>query len=302
MKERHRSRTAEAAAAARARHLLREEPIVFDDPFAIQLSSRPWRIICKNRFLDWLVFRQLLRELHPIEAQILARSRYAEDQLEKSIAAGTNQYVIVGAGLDSFALRHREHATTLKIYELDHPASQGSKKGRLARLGIDLPANLELIPVDFEKENVADALARSSYTRDQPAFYSWLGTIHYLSRDAIFRTLVSIASFAAARSEIVFDYGIPRESVDPADLPVRDALDRFAARRGEPLVTSFDPMTFPREVCDLGFELLENLSVQEQEARYFREREDGMKPTPSSYFAHFRVLGQKSEDSCSGGL
>ena len=301
MKERHRSRTAEAAAAARARHLLRDQPIVFDDPFAIRLTSRPWRIICKNRFLDWLVSRRMV-VLRPIVAQILARSRYAEDQLLKAIAAGMNQYVIVGAGLDSFALRRRDLASTLKVYELDHPASQVSKQDRLAELGIDLPANLELIPVDFEQESVADALTRSSYTRDRPAFYSWLGTIHYLTRDAIFRTLASIASFAAARSEIAFDYAIPRESVDPADLPVRDALDRFAARRGEPLVTSFDPMTFPREVCDLGFELLENLSVQEQETRYFREREDGMKPTPSSYFAHFRVLGQNSEDSCSGGL
>jgi len=290
MKERQRSRTAEAAAAARARHLLRSAPIVFADPFAIQLTSRPWRIICKNRFLDWLVFRRLLAVLHPIGAQILARSRYAEDQLEKSIAAGTNQYVIVGAGLDSFALRRRDLATTLKIYELDHPASQLSKRDRLAKLAIDLPANLELTPVNFEQESVADALTRSSYTRERPAFYSWLGTIHYLTRDAIFRTLAAIASFAAVRSEIVFDYRIPRESVDPADIPVRDALDRFAARRGEPLITSLDPLTFPREVCDLGFELVENLSGREQQERYFQGHKDGMRPPPGSYLAHFRLL------------
>jgi len=295
MKERQRSRTAEAAAAARARHLLRADSIVFADPFAVKLTSRPWRIICKNRVLDWLVFRQLLRELHPIGAQILARSRYAEDQLEKSIAAGTNQYVIVGAGLDSFALRRTDLATTLKIYELDHPASQVSKRDRLAELAIDMPTNLELISVNFEQESVADALARSSYTRERPAFYSWLGTIHYLTRDAIFETLASIASFATPGSEIVFDYRIPRESVDPADKPGRDALDRFVARRGEPFLTSFDPLTFPREVCDLGFELVENLSGKEQQARYFQGRKDGLRPPPGSYFVHFRLLREESE-------
>lgn len=289
MEETQRSRTAETAAATRARHLLRDEPIVFDDPFAIQLTSRPWRIICKSRFLDWLVFRHVLAVMLPIQAQILVRSRYAEDQLEKSISAGTNQYVIVGAGLDSFALRRRDLATTLKIYELDHPASQESKRDRLSELAIDLPANLELIPVNFEQESVSAGLARSSYTRERPAFYSWLGTTYYLTRDAIFRTLASIASFAAARSEIVFDYIIPRESIAAADMPVRDKLDRFTARRGEPLLTSFDPLTFPQEICELGFELLENLSGQEQQARYFQGRKDGMKPSPSSYFAHFRL-------------
>jgi methyltransferase (TIGR00027 family) len=290
MKERQRSRTAEAAAAARARHLLRDDPVVFADPFAIHLTSRPWRIICKNRFLNWIVFRHLLAAMHPVQAQILARSRYAEDQLEKSMLAGMDQYVVVGAGLDSFALRHTDLATTLKIYELDHPASQRSKRDRLAGLGIDLPANLELLPVDFERETVADALARSSYTRDRPAFYSWLGTIHYLTRDAVFRTLTSIASFAAARSEIVFDYRTPSDSVDATDLPVRDALDRFAARRGEPFLTSFDPLTFPREVCDMGFELVENLSGREQQARYFQGRKDGLRPPQDSYFVHFRLL------------
>jgi methyltransferase (TIGR00027 family) len=232
----------------------------------------------------------MLAVLHPIGAQILARSRYAEDQLDKSIAAGTDQYVIVGAGLDSFALRRRDLSTRLRVYELDHPASQASKRDRLLELAISLPANLELIPVDFEQESVADALARSSYARERPAFYSWLGTIHYLTRDAIFRTLASIASFAAVGSEIVFDYRVPREFADAADIPVRDALDRFAVRRGEPIITSLDPLTFPREVCDLGFELLENLSGREQQARYFQGREDGMRPPPGSYFAHFRLV------------
>lgn len=289
MKQDRRSRTAEAAAAARANHILRDHPVVFEDPFAIQLTSPGWRAICNSGILSRLVMKRLFGALRPVRAQILGRSRYAEDQLEKALTAGVGQYVIVSAGLDSFALRRRDLAARVKVYELDHPASQQSKRNRLAQLNIGLPENHEFIPVDFERESISDALERSSYSREQRTFFSWLGTTVYLSRDAIFRTLESIASFAAPGSEIVFDYAIPRECLDPEDLPMIEELERFTARRGEPIISLFDPETFPQEVCELGFELIENLSPNEQESRYFNGRSDGLRPMPSSYFAHFRV-------------
>jgi methyltransferase (TIGR00027 family) len=219
MEQRQRSKTAEATAAVRARHLLYEEPVIFEDPFAVQLTSRAWRTICKSRILDWIICRKILGTLAPIQAQILARSRYAEEQLEKAMAIGIDQYVLLGAGLDSFALRRRDLATTLRVYELDHPASQQTKIYRLGQLRIGLPENLEFVSADFEEESVADALARSTYIRRRPAFFSWLGTVHYLTRDAVFGTLGSIASLAAPGSEIVFDYRIPKTLVDPVDLP-----------------------------------------------------------------------------------
>lgn len=219
----------------------------------------------------------------------MARSRYAEDQLEKAIRAGVDQYVLVGAGLDSFAWRRQDLATRLKVYELDHPASQDSKRNRLAQLNISLPRNLEFISVDFENESISDALEKCSYSRERRTFFSWLGTTVYLSRVAVVRTLESILSFAAPGSEIVFDYGISKEFVDSADLLMIEKLERFAARRGEPLISRFDPKTFPQEVCNLGFELVENLSPKKQEERYFYGREDNLRPMPSSYFAHFRM-------------
>jgi methyltransferase (TIGR00027 family) len=291
MEKHKRSRTAEAVAAVRAYHLLRERPVIFEDPLAIRLTSSGWRIICKNRFLSWIVLEKLMSSLRPVRAQVLVRARYAEDLLEKAVDAGAGQYVIVGAGLDSFALRRCDLASKIKVYELDHPATQQSKRDRLEQLKIDLPENLEFVSVDFERESVGEALARSSYSGDSLAFFSWLGTTMYLSRDAIFGTLKSIASSAAPGSEIVFDYAVTGKGDGSFNSAARGKLERFTARRGEPMTTRFDLHTFPAEVCELGFELLENFSPEEQKARYFEDRADGLRPVTGSYFGHFRVRG-----------
>ena len=288
MKAGQRSRTADAVAAVRAAHLLYDRPVVFEDPFAIHLTSFAWRTIGKSRVLHWLV-RRIFRALRPVHAQILARSRYAEEKLEEAVARGIDQYVLLGAGLDSFALRRRDLASKLTVYELDHPESQASKRKRLARCGIDLPNNLALIAVDFEQETVADALTRSSYARERPAFFSWLGTTVYLPREAVFGTLEALARFAAPGSEVVLTYLVPIELVKPGDREAVEKAARFAARRGEPWVSFFDPHLFPEEVCTLGFELIENLSPQEQRARYFAARTDNLCPLSSAYFVHFRA-------------
>jgi len=149
MEKGQRSRTAEFAAAVRAAHLLYGRPLLFEDPFAIQLTSATWRAICGNRLLHWLVMKKILGALRPVHGQVLARSRYAEEQLEKSISAGIRQYVLIGAGLDSFALRRQDVLSSLKVYELDHPATQTAKRERLSRLRIPLPTNLEFVPVDL---------------------------------------------------------------------------------------------------------------------------------------------------------
>jgi methyltransferase (TIGR00027 family) len=290
MKAKQPSRTADAVAAVRAAHLLHDRPIVFEDPFAIDLTSLPWRMVAKSRLLYWLVAKKILGGQRPVHAQILARSRYAEDQLQKAIAVGVTQYVLLGAGLDSFALRRRDLATIMRVYELDHPVSQMTKRKRLARLRVDVPENLEFVPVDFEKETLIDALARSSYMRERPAFFSWLGTTVYLTREAVMNTLGSLVTFAAPGSEIVLSYVIPLELVEPADRAVLDRVARFAARRGEPWITFFDPFTFPQEVSALGFEFVENLSPREQEARYFAGRADDLHTLSDAYFGYFRVI------------
>jgi methyltransferase (TIGR00027 family) len=287
METAQRSRTAEAVAAARAEHFLYDRPLVFADPFAIHLTSAAWRIICKNRVLHWLVATKFLGALRPVRAQFLARSRYAEELLEQAVAHGVAQYVLLGAGLDSFALRRPDLA--IKVFELDHPASQASKRARLSRRGLAVPAHLEFVAIDFEQETVADALARSSFRRERPAFFSWLGTTQYLTRDAVRDTLQSLAVCAAPASELVLTYQIPLARVEPRDRATVEKVMRFAARRGEPFLSFFDPDAFSQELSTLGFELIENLSPQEQRARYFATRTDELRPLSSMYCAHCRV-------------
>jgi methyltransferase (TIGR00027 family) len=289
MKKNKRSKTAEVVATARAYHLLYQDPVVFEDPYAIQLTSLTWRIFLKIRALNWLLAKTLYHVFLPVFAEILGRACYAEEQLDKALERGIDQYVLLGAGLDSFALRRKDIAPRLKVFELDHPASQKSKRDRLTKLNINVPDNLEFVPVDFVKDSVADALARSTYSNEKPAFFSWLGTILYLSQEAVFSTLKSIKSYAKPGSEIIFDYLILKELVEADDLALYDRCERGAARRGEPLLSSFDPQTLVRDVTNLGFELVEHLSSKEQNDRYFFNRKDGLRPLSFAYFAHFRL-------------
>ena len=291
MKDRYRSRTAEIAAGSRAWHLLHDDPIVFRDPFAIQFTPRTWQMILKSRALNWLIVASKTFDwVYPLRAELLGRAQFTEEQLQKAIKVGIDQYVLLGAGLDSFAFRRKDLTSRLKVYELDHPASQKAKRSRLAKLNIDLPMNLEFVAIDFEKESVADALARSSYSKERPCFFSWLGVTYYLTGEAIFSTLRSIAAYAKPTSEIVFDYMIPKELLDPLNMQMMKKVERSVARRGEPLVSRFDPLTLPHEVCDLGFELVEHLSPTEQQKRYFADRNDDLVPASFYYFIHFRLV------------
>ena len=293
------SRTAEVAAAVRARHCLYESPVIFQDPFALEFTSPTWRTIIVTKPLRWLVFERLLRTLRPVGAQVVARSRYAEDVLEQAIAAGVRQYVIVGAGFDSFALRRRDLESSVRVFELDHPDTQQAKRERLRGHRVGLPANLEFVAADLERETVADALVRSGFERERPAFFSWLGTTPYLSNSATRQTLASIGRFAATGSGVVFDYLIPDKLLlEPEKLTV-EKLKRFTARRGEPLVGAFHPEELEAMLASGGLELVETLTPAQQEQRYFANRRDGLRPMPASFFAHARVSYSKLNNSVS---
>lgn len=289
MKAGRTSRTAEAAAASRAWHSLYASPAVFEDPFALRFTSPAWQRIILTKPLGWFVFRVLLRSLGPIGAQIVGRSRYAEDLLDRAIASGIGQYVIIGSGFDSFALRRRDLESTIRVFELDHPDTQQAKRHRLLTLGIDLPDNLEFVAIDFERKTVADGLGQSSYHPAHRAFFSWLGTTAYLTNSATVNTLASITRIAEPGSEIVFDYLVPEEILSREDAQFVRKLKRFTARRGERLIGEFHPEGLEKVLRSVGLEPVENLSAAEQEKRYFTNRKDGMRPTPGSFFAHARV-------------
>jgi methyltransferase (TIGR00027 family) len=288
------SRTAEIVAAIRAAHFAFDDsPKIFEDPLAGDMITSPvWRLVGSNRMVSWVTRQILFRYARPIMAQVLGRARWAEDKLRKALAAGIGQYVILGAGLDSFAFRLPDWAAGIKVYEVDHPATQTAKRQRLEKLGLASPEHLEYVPIDFERETIADALARSSFSPDQTAFLSWMGTLHYLKPEAVFVTLRSLAAFARPGSEVVLDYSIPKELFAPEDSRVHERGQKDVTVRGEPWISSFDPARFPEEVCGLGFELLENLSPARQEERYFRGRKDYPRTVSGTYFAHFRLVNK----------
>ena len=289
MKKRRRSKTAEAAAACRAYHLIDHVPVVFEDPYAIHLTSSFWRVILRSSFLRRLVFRRALRVMDPIGWEIIGRARWAEDRLTRAIGVGVDQYLLLGAGLDSFALRRRDLSRNLRVFELDHPSSQEVKRRRLSELTIDLPENLEFVPVNFEEENLADALARSSFRSERPAFFSWLGVTPYLTSEAIFRTLGSIAAIAAPGSEMVLDYFAGKEHVQPDDLPSVESLERFVARRGEPFMSAFGPDVFWQQVRALGFEVVQQLSPEEQSRHYLAGHDENARTAANAFFVHLRL-------------
>lgn len=289
MKKNRHSRTAVIVAVVRALHTAFERPIVFDDPYAIDLAGPLWRIVAKSKICYWIGTRIIYKGLDPIRRQIIARARYCEDKLEKAAADGIHQYVIIGAGFDSFALRRKDLTKTLAVFELDHPASQQSKRNRLKQLRVTLAEKHEFVEIDFENEGFCEALARSSYHPQIPAFFSWLGTVHYLTPQAVLKTLNAIAACAYPGSELVLDYAGAQGLAAAGDEKMVKKLKRFTNRRGEPILSIFEQDQFREMISQAGFNLLENLSPEDQARRYFRRSDGTTLSMPGSYFAHLRL-------------
>jgi methyltransferase (TIGR00027 family) len=286
-KDRH-SRTATMAAVVRAVHTAYEKPVVFNDPYAAKLAGPMWQMISSIRFCYRVGTKIIYNGLDPIRRQIVARARYAEDKLELAVASGINQYVIIGAGFDSFALRRKDLSNILSVFELDHPASQKAKQYRFKRLGFALPEKHEFVGIDFEKEGLSEALVKSSYSRKHPAFFSWLGTVHYLSPQAVLKTLNDFAACACQGSELVLDYADSGLAAASQEKWLKK-LKSFTDRRGEPIITMFEPDEFQEIVSQAGFNLIENLTPDEQASRYFKLPDGTTLPMPSSHFAHLRL-------------
>ena len=193
----------------------------------------------------------LLRALKPTQTVIILRIRYAEDRLQEAISSGVQQYVILGAGLDTFALRQPSWADRLRIYEVDHPASQEMKRHQIQRIG-PLPSNLTLVPVDFETDRLDAALIEAGFDPEAPAFFAWLGVTCYLTREAVTDTIGQIAAVAAPGSKAVLDYRYPRRLVPAAGLALVEKMDRFVERRGEPMRSEYTPEEIDAEMQRAG--------------------------------------------------
>ncbi|MGB8648512.1 MAG: SAM-dependent methyltransferase [Anaerolineae bacterium] len=302
MQDRRVSLTALVSAYARAYHATHDNPKIFDDFIAAQLFTEQERaFFAKNLAAALPFFDPELAARYPDEASALAcvmriqnapitlcRSRYTEDCLEQAVAAGVEQYVILGAGLDTFAFRKPTLMNKLQVFEVDHPLMQADKQRRLAALGLEQPAGLHWIPADLTQDLVA-ALKNSPYDPLKLSFVSWLGVTYYLSHQEIFQTLHTIAGIAPAGSSIIFDYF-------DADAFVPERAGKLARRvleilknAGEPMRTGLAPDTLPSDVAQVGFRLVENLSPGDIEARYFSGRTDGYHAFEQVHLAQARV-------------
>jgi methyltransferase (TIGR00027 family) len=220
-------------------------------------------------------------------SNVISRTRYSEDTLEKAFRQGVRQCVILGAGMDTFAFRHPEMLEELEVFEVDHPATQEFKLHRLAELEWEHPTKLHFIPVDFTKESLVTVLTRSSfYDPNVKSLFSWLGVVSYLSQEDIFATLRSIVVVAPAGSIVVFNYADTNTFIPEKLSPQMKKFLKLLRKIGEPIkMSGFNPSRLAEDLKSLGFLLQEDLGPVNIEERYFKGRIDGLHAYEYGHFA-----------------
>ena len=249
----------------RAAHQLLDEPRVFDDPLAVAIANGESEEPSDAQ-------QPLSRALR---AFLVVRSRYAEDQLARAVDRGVRQYVVLGAGLDTFAYRNPFQSAGLRVFEVDHPATQAWKRAQLRDAGIAIPDEMTFAAVDFERQSLDEGLSAAGFSKQQPAFFSWLGVTPYLSRAAFDATIAFIARMPPG-SGVVFDYAVERSLLSPSQQVALDALAARVARAGEPFQLFFDPSVLASDLASRGFQNIEDLNGEAINARYFGGRTDGL--------------------------
>lgn len=270
-KGRH-SATAEGCAVARAIHQRTAANPVLNDPVSPLLvdpegpAYKLW-----SEFLTRLPTANRLRLTH-----YLLRSRYAEDCLAEAAGRGVRQFVILGAGLDTFAYRQPAWSRDFRIFEVDHPATQEWKRERLNDARITIPDNTILVPVDFEKITSKLALRNAGFDQSVPAFFSMLGVSQFLTEEALNETLTMVREMGSS-SEIVFSF-VPPDDTLPEDEAVltKQFAQRFAAI-GEPWLTRPLPNELQKTLRDMGFGTVSHLSPDDANELYFNSRSDGLR-------------------------
>jgi methyltransferase (TIGR00027 family) len=262
------SRTALRVALRRAAHQLYDaKPLILDDPLAIPILG--------GQYLPEL--HKTATKLHKpfsaaLRAFLVTRSRYAEDQLAIAVARGVTQYVLLGAGLDTFA--HRNPHPNLRVFEVDHPATQQWKRDLLTTTNLSAPANLIYVPVDFESQSLLDQLQIAGHATTIPTVFAWLGVVPYLTL-AAFRATVAFVAAQPAGSGIIFDYGQPRSVLSFHEQLAHDSLSSRVALAGEPFQLFFTPREAATELA--SFYDLEDLGSPELNSLYFANRTDNLR-------------------------
>lgn len=288
MKNNEASITALVTAYGRIYHSINESPKIFDDFLGRELMTKEEYESISHKLAESIKFflpeeakiitNKELALKTVIQKQIapitLSRSRYAEDMLELFIKYGVRQYIILGAGFDTFAFRNSDLLRYVDVFEVDHPATQELKLEKIKKAGWEIPERLHFISVDFSKDNLIDEIKKSVFDTNKLTFYSWLGVTYYLSKEEILKTLTDIGAISLKGSSIVFDY---------ADCNLFD--NKKTTRRVQKLIHSVDKSGEPMKSCysfeelisvleKASFHLYEHLIPSEIEERYFKGRND----------------------------
>jgi methyltransferase (TIGR00027 family) len=266
--------TAVRTALWRALHVLADPPPhVFDDTIGLQLAAPEdgWR-----ERPDMSAFTR------PFRASILARARFIEDLVEEQAARGVDQYVILGAGLDTFAQRRPDLASHMQVFEIDQPGPQAWKRRRLVELDFGIPPFLHLVPVDFEAgDSWWERLTAAGFDAARPAVVAAAGVSMYLTRGAIMETLRRGATLAPG-STFAMTFMLP---IDMLDAEIRTGVERAAAgakASGTPFISFFAPAAMLAMARDAGFRQARHVSAASLAERYFANRTDGLRPPPNS--------------------
>ncbi|OGO18620.1 MAG: hypothetical protein A2Z15_02260 [Chloroflexi bacterium RBG_16_50_11] len=278
------SKTAVFAAMTRAAHLFLDgEPKILRDDFALKFCGMKDELALKSALNAF--YRDMGQKSSPVAANnfsqsyrafAVVRHRYTEDELTKALERGVSQYVILGAGLDSFAYRRRDLENKLRVFEVDHPAMQQWKKTRLKELNISPPRNLTFVPVDFEKQKMTDELCAYGYRKDVSAFFSMLGVAPYLTEEAVFQTLREVASMAP-ESEIIFEYVLLDSLLNDEDRKV--VAGGKERGREELWLSQFAPILLMQQLKKIGFTEARDFGPEEASKLYFTGRTDELSPS-----------------------
>jgi methyltransferase (TIGR00027 family) len=269
MEGREPSRTAVGAAIARAMHLDDPGPKVLEDRLARSLvgDAVPEQV-------EELMAKEPSVQ-HSYALQFVVRARYVEDMVERAVGEGVGQYVILGAGLDSFAYRRIDLLDRLRVYEVDHPASQAWKRARLHEVGVEIPDGVVFVPIDFERETLIDVLGAAGFDLTAPAALSWVAVAPYLTRPAIEATLKAVASLPAG-TRMVMTYVVPPDILDEVAQRGFHWTAKRTADMGEPLVSLFTPAELEELVLGLGFSHVDHFEAADAKRTYLSGRPDAM--------------------------
>ena len=267
------SGTAYRVALRRAAHQVFDSPVIFRDPLALRIlgldaDGRPLKREGESRAAVDL--RAPSRPSSAgLRAFLVARSRFAEDTLAAAVASGgVTQYVLLGAGLDTFPYRN-PHAG-LRVFEVDHPDTQAWKLSLLSRTRIDVPETVAHVAVDFQHDSLAEKLASAGLVPAEKTVFAWLGVVPYLT-DAGFTATMDFLSGCAPGSELIFDYGLPRESLPFLERLAFDSMAARVAAAGEPFQLFFAPDEIHARLRGMDWEVIDDMGSSELNARYFTE-------------------------------